>query len=636
MTDLSVIIVSYNVRAFLEQCLVSVERAKEGMSMDVWVVDNRSVDGSVDMVQSRFPWVHVVANEDNVGFAVANNQAIAQCQGKHVLLLNPDTVVREDSFKRCLAHAEAHPKLGGMGVPMFDGTGRYLPESKRGLPTPWAAFCRMSGLHRLAPKSRAFNAYYAGHVAMEETATIDILSGAFMWMRKEALDEVGLLDERFFMYGEDIDLSWRLVEAGWENHFFAETSIIHYKGESTKKGSLNYVMIFYKAMLLFAAKHFEGRQAKAFSWIIRTAIYVRAVLAISRRLLARWRNAKSVLIGTAVGMAPLAWMWDKWWEKCLHWPGTAGLLSALLGTQMVAMWAFGGYRPEQQRSTFSRHLVAWTIASLLTLVMYSLWPESWRFSRVLVLLLVLLHGTMHAAVMYRASKRSGNPFFVRRLLVAGQDLEDMVELLRRNEGVRTRLKAVGIWAGEDTSTKRPNVQGVPWVGTIRDIEEAIQIHKLDEVVFSGRDVRIDTIVEALPMLGNRRVKCRIAWTDVGNVMSSGGAAREPFVAFQRGLHLPEVARTKRTFDVVFSVVMIVSSPVLIVARKVGWITMAWKVLIGQCTWVSPGNLKTVKPHLFDAFQDLQGRAAIRKAFTHAQDYHWRKDLAVVVDALISR
>ena len=216
--------------------------------------------------------------------------------------------------------------------------------------------------------------------------------------------------------------------------------------------------------------------------------------------------------------------------------------------------------------------------------------------------------------------------------MAGQDLEDMVELLRRNEGVRTRLKAVGIWAGEDTSTERPNVQGVPWVGTIRDIEEAIQIHKLDEVVFSGRDVRIDTIVEALPMLGNRRVKCRIAWTDVGNVMSSGGAAREPFVAFQRGLHLPEVARTKRTFDVVFSVVMIVSSPVLIVARKVGWITMAWKVLIGQCTWVSPGNLKTVKPHLFEHFR-LAGQGCDR-GFTHAQDYHWRRP-AVVVDALIS-
>ena len=198
----------------------------------------------------------------------------------------------------CLAHADAHPKLGGMGVPMYDGTGKYLPESKRGLPAPWPAFCRMSGLHRLAPKSRRFNGYYAGHVGEHETAPVDILSGAYMWMRKEALDEVGLLDEQFFMYGEDIDLSWRLVEGGWENHYFAGTRIIHYKGESTKKGSLNYVMVFYRAMLLFAAKHFEGSQARAFSWMIRTAIYGRAALAVLRRMLSRWGDILRVALGT--------------------------------------------------------------------------------------------------------------------------------------------------------------------------------------------------------------------------------------------------------------------------------------------------------------------------------------------------
>ena len=144
MTDLSVIIVSYNVRAFLEQCLVSVERAKGDMSMDVWVVDNRSVDGSVDMVRERFPWVQVISNEENLGFSKANNQALRVCAGRNVLLLNPDTVVREDTFRKCLSYAHNHPKLGGMGVPMYDGKGKYLPESKRGLPTPWAAFvgCR--------------------------------------------------------------------------------------------------------------------------------------------------------------------------------------------------------------------------------------------------------------------------------------------------------------------------------------------------------------------------------------------------------------------------------------------------------------------------------------------------------------
>jgi hypothetical protein len=199
-----------------------------------------------------------------------------------------------------------------------------------------------------------------------------------------------------------------------------------------------------------------------------------------------------------------------------------------------------------------------------------------------------------------------------------------------------RLQTVAIWAGKADGIERPNIQGIPWVGVTRDIEEAIQIHNLDEVVFSGRDMRTDTIVEALPMLGRRRVKCRIAWTDVGDVMSSGGATRESFVAFQRGLHLPEVARTKRSFDVVFSAAVILATPGLLVAGRSVWIAMAWRVLIGRCTWVSPGNLKSYKPHLLDAYQGMQGRGADRKAFTHAQDYHWRKDLAVVVDALISQ
>ena len=339
--DLSVVIVSYNVRAFLEQCLVSVERASSGLDLEVWVVDNNSVDGSVEMVRSRFPEVHLVANRDNVGFSVANNQAIRQSKGEHVLLLNPDTVVREDTFVKGLAHMKAHPEVGGIGVPMYDGTGQFLPESKRGVPTPWAAFCRMAGLHHLAPRSPKWNAYYAGHVAEDETAEIDILSGAFMWMRKKALDDVGLLDEQFFMYGEDIDLSWRLVQGGWRNHYLASTSIIHYKGESTKKGSLNYVLVFYRAMLLFAAKHFEGRQAKLFSWMIRLAIYGRAGLAIVRRLFSRWGELIQVAALSTVLLAGWLVLLDTDGSRQLTWQDVGWQAPVLLGVQWLGMWALG-------------------------------------------------------------------------------------------------------------------------------------------------------------------------------------------------------------------------------------------------------------------------------------------------------
>jgi GT2 family glycosyltransferase len=229
----SIIIVNYNVRYFLEQALLSVQRAMAGLEAEVWVVDNHSVDDSVEMVRRDFPWVRLIANAHNPGFSIANNQAIRASTGEYVLLLNPDTVVQEDTLRQCVAYMDAHPDVGGLGVRMIDGAGNFLPESKRGLPTPWVAFAKAFGLSRLFPRSRVFNRYHLGYLSEHETHEIDVLAGAFMWLRRTVLDEIGLLDEQFFMYGEDIDLSYRIQRAGYRNVYFPRTSIIHYKGEST-------------------------------------------------------------------------------------------------------------------------------------------------------------------------------------------------------------------------------------------------------------------------------------------------------------------------------------------------------------------------------------------------------------------
>ena len=194
---LSVIIVNYNVRHFLEQALWSVQRALHGIDGDVWVVDNNSADGSVEMVREKFPTVQLIENKDNTGFSVANNQAIRASSGEYVLLLNPDTLVEEDTFSKCLAFMDAHPDAGGLGVKMLDGSGKFLPESKRGFPSPWVSFCKTAGLGAIFPKSALFNGYYLGHLSADETHPVDVLSGAFMWMRRSALDRSGLLDEAF-------------------------------------------------------------------------------------------------------------------------------------------------------------------------------------------------------------------------------------------------------------------------------------------------------------------------------------------------------------------------------------------------------------------------------------------------------
>ena len=266
---LSVIIVSYNVRLLLEECLRSVEKALEGIKGDIYVVDNNSSDDSVGYLQPLFPEVHFIANTENLGFARANNQAIRQSEAEYVLLLNPDTVVYENTLRECLAFMDSHPETGGVGVRMLTREGSPAPESRRAVPTPWIAFLKMIGFSKK---------YYMSHLPWDQPGQIEVISGAYCMLRHKALDQIGLLDEDFFMYGEDIDLSYRLLKGGWQN-WYLPFDIVHYKGESTQKSSFRYVHVFYQAMLIFFRKHY-GHLSFLISLPIQAAIYFRAFMAL--------------------------------------------------------------------------------------------------------------------------------------------------------------------------------------------------------------------------------------------------------------------------------------------------------------------------------------------------------------------
>lgn len=253
---LSIVIVNYNVRYYLEQCLYSVEKSMGSISGEVIVVDNNSADDSVEYLRPKFPWVTFVENHHNPGFSRANNQAIKMARGEYVLLLNPDTFVGEDTIGKCIEFMDSNPQAGICGVRMLRIDGSFAPESRRGVPTPFTAFCKMSGLSSMFPKSRTFGKYYMQYLDSAQINEIEIVSGAFMFIRKSVLSQIGLLDETFFMYGEDIDISYRSLLAGFKN-YYVPTSILHYKGESTKKASLGYVNAFHKAMIIFFRKHFS-------------------------------------------------------------------------------------------------------------------------------------------------------------------------------------------------------------------------------------------------------------------------------------------------------------------------------------------------------------------------------------------
>lgn len=620
---LSVVIVSYNVEAFLSQCLVSVERAIERVGKDkveVFIVDNISVDGTCAMVKEKFPQYTLIENSENVGFAIANNQAIKLSKGEYILLLNPDTVVQEDTFEKCIEFSDAHPKLGGLGVPMFDGSGTYLPESKRGVPTPWASLCRISGIFKLAPKSKKLNSYYAGHIERDETAPIEVLSGAFMWMRKEALDEVGLLDEAFFMYGEDIDLSWRIVKGGWENHYFADTRIIHYKGESTKKGSLNYVTVFYKAMLIFAAKHFEGSQAWLYNWIIRLAIYARASLSIVKRLVLRL--ALPVFEGAAL-YASLIFILNYYSsytgiEYDFDLTSSTFLLYSLI--HLVFLWLFGGYdKPWIPR----RVLKGIGVGTLVLLAVYGLLPEELRFSRAMLLLGSGAFLTIVAAGRiifggWRLGKKPQN-----RLIVAGKEEFDEIN------------KLINLMEPDFEGSTCISMELMP--KDLNTLVDAVRVHKIGEVIFSGREVSSKDIISALALLSGKQVHSRIAWTEDGSIVGAGGPG--PLTELDQAIYGPGSRRSKRIFDLSMSLFMILFSPLLLVLGRYIWIGRAFKVILGKFTWVGIDvpeikNGTFSKPYFILAADNKDVRMKERLSLTYVKQYHPIEDLKLVLNSLL--
>lgn len=281
--DVTVVIVNYRVKYFLEQTLRSVLEATEGLQAEVIVVDNASGDDSMEFSRQRFPGYTFIANKENVGFARANNQAIMMARGKYTLILNPDTIVTSQSIKDSIAHMEAHSDCGAVGVRMVDGNGKFLPESKRAFPEPWTSFCKIFGLSKLFPNSRTFARYHLRFLDDTKPHVVDILAGAFMMCRTSLLQELKGFDEDFFMYGEDIDLSYRITKAGYHN-WYLPLNILHYKGESTKKDSMRYVRVFYEAMLIFYRKHFPRYSSIAYP-IVKMGVLVRAGLAVLKRVL---------------------------------------------------------------------------------------------------------------------------------------------------------------------------------------------------------------------------------------------------------------------------------------------------------------------------------------------------------------
>lgn len=587
---LSVIIVNYNVKHFLEQCLNSVFNSSKKIEVEVFVVDNHSVDGSCQMVKEKFQNVYLIENKENLGFSKANNQAIKIAKSEYVLLLNPDTVVEESTFEKIIEFMDSNAQAGGLGVKMIDGKGSFLPESKRGLPTPSVAFYKIFGISKIFPKSKTFNRYHLGFLNKEKIHEIEILSGAFMLLRKKALDKIGLLDETFFMYGEDIDISYRLILGGYKNYYFPETTIIHYKGESTKKGSINYVRMFYNAMAIFAHKHFSKGNANFFTFFITIAIWIRALFAIITRFI---KNISTPLIDGIIIYSAFYFITKYWEQYKYNGDGSYPIIFLNFVVPFYALlWVFsifylGGYlRPVKIKNVFK----GIGLGTILILVFYALLSETMRFSRAILLIGTLLTFVLVPFFRFvlhftKIKLFTLNKYRKKRIAIVGE-LDECNRVKQLLNIAKLQFDIIGFVSVNGNNNEL-------FIGKTNELSEIVQIHKIDEIVFCSKDISSANVIKNMIALSAININYKIAGPEsiaiIGsNSIDTAGDLYE--------IHLNSIAadinrRNKRLIDVILSIFLFAFFPifVIIIKKPLQLIKNIALVMFGYRTWVGYSN-----------------------------------------------
>ena len=601
--DLSVIIVSYNVKTYLDQCLRSVQRASENLKVEVIVIDNCSKDDTLKHIKNKFPWVHCIENKVNLGFGKANNIGAKKAIGDYVLYLNPDTVVGENNFKLALKQFNEHPNLGSLGCRMIDGKGNFLPESKRGFPTPLVAIYRLFGLARLFPKSKRWAGYYMGHIDESENAAVEIHCGAWMMLSRQALIKSVGFDEDFFMYGEDIDLSHRIGKFGFETRYFSDSPIIHYKGESTKHDSWAYVKNFHVAMDIFAKKHFTSG-AKAFSILIRTGIYAKAFSSI----LKRWLELLVPLFLTAAIGYFLANEFTDYWETNHRYPQGGEypriyrqvILPTYLIIWTLSMFISGAY---SINSSIFRYFTGFLLSTSVLLSSYALLPLDLRFSRILILISSLL-------------------FFISFIIVK------TFLKFRSSEGVFGLVNET-IAHVDRVDSKKLNSSSNYDI-SIDEIVEQCDYLRPTEIHFYPQNIDFHKIIKTMILLRKRNLRYRMiysSWT-----LGSDDYQRSSNHAFPALLR-PSLRRAKYLLSMLFTIFIIVTLPVCVCfPRGREALKNLPAVLLRKKTWVGYiGNQSSDLPFLKKGVfchthllkdKELQKFADIRYA------HHWRPEFDI--------
>ncbi|MEO7922884.1 MAG: glycosyltransferase [Chitinophagaceae bacterium] len=632
---LSVIIVNYNVKHFLEQCLCSVQKAMDGMPGEIIVIDNNSTDLSIEYLVPKFSRVKFVANKENYGFAKGCNQGLAMASGKYILFLNPDTILPEDCLQLCVSFLDNQPGAGAMGIKMLDGSGKFLKESKRAFPSPLTSLYKLSGLAKLFPRSKTFSKYHLGYLDEQQNHEVDVLAGAFMMIKKEVLDKVGSFDEIFFMYGEDVDLSYRIQKAGYSNYYFAGSHIIHFKGESTRKASMNYVRMFYNAMSIFVRKHYGGNRAGIFSFLIHLAIWFRAGLTTIGNFIRRigLPLIDAMLIFVSFWLVKNIWTGyvrtEVHYDNRLLWIA----FSAYTLFYLVVAYYAGLYDRWYKRS----ELLGSTLgATIVLLAGYALLPEQYRFSRGIILFGALLAFVVIAIlrwILIRAnvlfSDKEKEEHLATVIAASPAAYEETIQLLKeagQNQRVLGRV-----------STGQLDENALSSWDKLPKLSSSLPFR---EIIFCEGELSFKEIIAGIQRLPKEVITKIHASGSASIVGSNSKDSSGEAVSKENGFKLarPYNRRLKRLIDITAALLGLISFPVqlFVVKRPFRFFANCIAVLFSGKTWVGYAVPEKKLPVLRPGVIACNGVALSKRQVLPVEslqkmDYWYARDYEPVAD-----